>query len=61
MQLWVIMKIEGMIDEKWGIIMGLKVLRMRGDYIEIVKIELGEIISMVIIKWKEIKRGKLGI
>lgn len=44
-----------------GLLLGLPTLRLAGTYLAIVTLGFGEIIRMVIINWRSLTRGPLGI
>ena len=44
-----------------GVLLGLPTLRLSGNYLTIVTLGFGEIVRMVIINWRSLTRGPLGI
>ena len=58
---WVCLPLAGILAALWGIILGLPVLRLRGDYLAIVTLAFGEIIRLVLINWTDVTGGYAGI
>ncbi len=58
---WVCLPLAGLLAGLWGIILGLPVLRLRGDYLAIVTLAFGEIIRLVLINWDVVTGGYAGI
>jgi branched-chain amino acid transport system permease protein len=58
---WVCLPLAGLLAGLWGIILGLPVLRLRGDYLAIVTLAFGEIIRLVLINWTDVTGGYAGI
>ena len=58
---WVCLPLAGLLAALWGIILGLPVLRLRGDYLAIVTLAFGEIIRLVLINWTDVTKGYAGI
>ena len=58
---WVCLPLAGLLAALWGIILGLPVLRLRGDYLAIVTLAFGEIIRLVLINWDVVTHGNSGI
>jgi branched-chain amino acid transport system permease protein len=58
---WVCLPLAGILAGLWGVILGLPVLRLRGDYLAIVTLAFGEIIRLVLINWTDVTGGYAGI
>jgi branched-chain amino acid transport system permease protein len=58
---WVTLPIAGVLAALWGLIIGLPVLRLRGDYLAIVTLAFAEIVRIVIINWVPVTGGYAGI
>ena len=58
---WVCLPMAGLLAGVWGILLGLPVLRLRGDYLAIVTLAFGEIIRLVLINWTDVTKGYAGI
>ncbi len=58
---WVCLPLAGLLAALWGILLGLPVLRLRGDYLAIVTLAFGEIIRLVLINWTAVTKGYAGI
>lgn len=58
---WVMLPIGGVVAALAGILLGLPVLRLRGDYLAIVTLGFGEITRLVIQNWSSFTRGSGGI
>ncbi len=58
---WVCLPLAGILAGLWGIILGLPVLRLRGDYLAIVTLAFGEIIRLILINWVDVTGGYAGI
>jgi branched-chain amino acid transport system permease protein len=58
---WICLPLAGILAGLWGIILGLPVLRLRGDYLAIVTLAFGEIIRLVLINWTHVTQGYAGI
>ncbi len=58
---WICLPIAGMLAAFWGILLGLPVLRLRGDYLAIVTLAFGEIIRLVLINWVALTNGNVGM
>ncbi|MDE2512747.1 MAG: high-affinity branched-chain amino acid ABC transporter permease LivM [Alphaproteobacteria bacterium] len=58
---WEMLPIAGMISAMAGILLGLPVLRLRGDYLAIVTLGFGEIVRIVINNWSAVTNGPNGI
>ncbi len=58
---WVCLPLAGLLAATFGMILGFPVLRLRGDYIAIVTMGLGEIIRVVLQNWQDVTGGPNGI
>jgi branched-chain amino acid transport system permease protein len=58
---WILLPTAGCLAALWGIVLGLPVLRLRGDYLAIVTLAFGEIIRLVLINWRDVTNGSAGI
>jgi branched-chain amino acid transport system permease protein len=58
---WVCLPLAGVLAATFGMILGFPVLRLRGDYIAIVTMGLGEIIRVVLQNWQDVTGGPNGI
>ncbi|MFV0296203.1 MAG: high-affinity branched-chain amino acid ABC transporter permease LivM [Hyphomicrobiaceae bacterium] len=58
---WVCLPVAGLLAALWGVILGVPVLRLRGDYLAIVTLAFGEIIRLVLINWVDFSNGYAGI
>lgn len=58
---WLALPIAGILAALWGLIIGLPVLRLRGDYLAIVTLAFAEIVRIVIINWVPVTGGYAGI
>jgi branched-chain amino acid transport system permease protein len=58
---WICLPIAGLLAAFWGIIVGLPVLRLRGDYLAIVTLAFAEIVRLVLINWVALTNGFAGI
>ena len=58
---WICLPLAGVLAALWGIILGLPVLRLRGDYLAIVTLAFGEIIRIVLVNWSVVTNGDAGI
>ncbi|MEZ5855713.1 MAG: high-affinity branched-chain amino acid ABC transporter permease LivM [Hyphomicrobiaceae bacterium] len=58
---WICLPVAGLLAALWGIILGVPVLRLRGDYLAIVTLAFGEIIRLVLINWVDFSNGYAGI
>src|SRR4029078_6679649 len=48
---WLLLPLAGALSAFCGILLGLPVLRLRGDYLAIVTLAFGELIRLVLLKW----------
>ncbi|MDQ7031393.1 MAG: branched-chain amino acid ABC transporter permease [Desulfonauticus sp.] len=58
---WTVLPIGGLLAAIFGILLGIPVLRLRGDYLAIVTLGFGEIIRLVLENWDEFSFGPSGI
>lgn len=58
---WTCLPLAGLFAATLGIILGVPVLRLRGDYLAIVTLGFGEIIRLVLENWDEVTLGPSGI
>ncbi len=58
---WVTLPIAGVLAALWGVLVGLPVLRLRGDYIAIVTLAFAEIVRLVLINWVPVTGGYAGV
>jgi len=58
---WILLPLAGTLASFWGILLGFPVLRLRGDYLAIVTLAVGEIIRLILINWVPVTNGYAGI
>ncbi len=58
---WVCLPLAGVLSASFGLLLGFPVLRLRGDYIAIVTMGLGEIVRVILQNWQELTGGPNGI
>ncbi|MGH7008085.1 MAG: high-affinity branched-chain amino acid ABC transporter permease LivM, partial [Stellaceae bacterium] len=58
---WEMLPVAGAIAAVAGILLGLPVLRLRGDYLAIVTLGFGEIVRIVLNNWSAVTNGPNGI
>ena len=58
---WTVLPIGGLLAAIFGILLGIPVLRLRGDYLAIVTLGFGEIIRLVLENWGEFSQGPSGV
>jgi branched-chain amino acid transport system permease protein len=58
---WVVLPLAGILASFWGLMIGLPVLRLRGDYLAIVTLAFAEIVRLVLINWVPVTGGYAGI
>jgi len=58
---WLCLPIAGILAAFWGILLGIPVLRLRGDYLAIVTLAFGEIIRIVLQNWTAVTGGANGL
>jgi len=58
---WLCLPLAGLMAASWGAMLGFPVLRLRGDYLAIVTLAFGEIVSAILTNWTDFSNGKAGI
>lgn len=58
---WVVLPIGGLLAALFGILLGIPVLRLRGDYLAIVTLGFGEIIRLILENWGSFSQGPSGV
>ncbi len=58
---WAALPLGGLLAAIFGVLLGIPVLRLRGDYLAIVTLGFGEIIRIVLNNWDELTNGPNGI
>ena len=58
---WPALILGGLFSMIFGVLLGIPVLRLRGDYLAIVTLGFGEIIRLVLNNWDEVTNGPNGI
>ncbi|PCI24736.1 MAG: branched-chain amino acid ABC transporter permease [SAR324 cluster bacterium] len=58
---WISIPIAGVLAASFGVLLGIPVLRLRGDYLAIVTLGFGEIVRLVLENWDVVTRGPSGI
>lgn len=58
---WAALPIGGLLGAGFGILLGIPVLRLRGDYLAIVTLGFGEIIRLILENWDSFSQGPSGI
>jgi branched-chain amino acid transport system permease protein len=58
---WAALPLGAMVGAFFGILLGIPVLRLRGDYLAIVTLGFGEIIRLILENWGEFTFGPSGI
>jgi branched-chain amino acid transport system permease protein len=58
---WIALPLGGVFAAVFGILLGIPVLRLRGDYLAIVTLAFGEIIRIVLENWNDFSFGPSGI
>lgn len=58
---WIALPIGALLGAFFGIVLGIPVLRLRGDYLAIVTLGFGEIIRLILENWGEFSEGPSGI
>jgi branched-chain amino acid transport system permease protein len=58
---WIALPLAGILAAFWGLLVGLPVLRLRGDYLAIVTLAFAEIVRLVLINWVPVTGGYAGI
>lgn len=58
---WAALPLGGVFAAIFGVLLGIPVLRLRGDYLAIVTLGFGEIIRIILNNWDEVTNGPNGI
>lgn len=58
---WLALPVGGLVGALFGLLVGLPVLRLRGDYLAIVTLAFGQIVRLVLENWTDLSRGPSGI
>ncbi len=58
---WIGLPLGALVGTVFGILLGIPVLRLRGDYLAIVTLGFGEIIRLILENWNEFSFGPSGI
>ena len=58
---WVALPLGALLGAGFGILLGIPVLRLRGDYLAIVTLGFGEIVRLILENWNEFSFGPSGI
>ncbi|HEY8580948.1 MAG TPA: high-affinity branched-chain amino acid ABC transporter permease LivM, partial [Beijerinckiaceae bacterium] len=58
---WICLPLAGVLAAFWGVLLGFPVLRLRGDYLALVTLAFGEIITIVLTNWVDLTNGEAGI
>ena len=58
---WVALPVGGLLAATFGVLLGIPVLRLRGDYLAIVTLGFGEIIRLILENWGEFSQGPSGV
>jgi branched-chain amino acid transport system permease protein len=58
---WICLPLAGILAAFWGILLGFPVLRLRGDYLALVTLAFGEIVTIVLTNWVNLTNGEAGI
>jgi branched-chain amino acid transport system permease protein len=58
---WECLPLCGLFAAGFGVMLGLPVLRLRGDYLAIVTLGFGEIIRVILLNWGDVTGGPNGI
>jgi branched-chain amino acid transport system permease protein len=58
---WVVLPLAGLLSALAGVLLGIPVLRMRGDYLAIVTLGFGEIIRILLNNLREFTNGSQGV
>ncbi len=58
---WICIPIGALLSALFGILLGIPVLRLRGDYLAIVTLAFGEIVRLVLENWNDFSFGPSGI
>jgi len=58
---WACLPLAGLFAAAFGVLLGLPILRLRGDYLAIVTLGFGEIVRIVLLNWAAVTGGPNGI
>lgn len=58
---WIALPMSAIIAGIAGLIVGLPVIRLRGDYLAIVTLGFGEIVRLIFINWVPVTNGPMGL
>lgn len=58
---WICLPLAGLCAAGFGVLLGIPVLRLRGDYLAIVTLGFGEIIRVILLNWYEFTGGPDGL
>jgi branched-chain amino acid transport system permease protein len=58
---WECLPLAGLFAAAFGVLLGLPILRLRGDYLAIVTLGFGEIVRIVLLNWSGVTGGPNGI
>ena len=58
---WWALPLAGLLAALAGVVLGVPVLRLKGDYLAIVTLGFGEIIRLVLENWGEVTKGPAGV
>ena len=58
---WICLPIAGLLAATLGVLLGIPVLRLRGDYLAIVTLGFGEVIRLIVENWDDVTRGPSGV
>ncbi len=58
---WTALPVAGLMAAMAGLLLGIPVLRLRGDYLAIVTLGFGEIVRVVLLNWQSLTNGANGI
>ena len=58
---WICLPLAGILAAFAGLLLGVPVLRLRGDYLAIVTLGFGEIIRLILLNWQDLTGGPNGI
>jgi branched-chain amino acid transport system permease protein len=58
---WLALPVGALVGAFFGVLLGIPVLRLRGDYLAIVTLGFGEIIRLILENWGDLSQGPSGI
>ncbi|AKK20426.1 branched-chain amino acid ABC transporter permease [Candidatus Liberibacter africanus] len=58
---WLLVPLSSIISGAFGIVLGLPSLKFRGDYLAIATLVMSEVFQNILIHWKSITNGKMGL